>query len=68
MFNSAVREEGYDEVQLISRFGVIPLPRHVCYNAESDCHVLPGNTSLPPHNGPALEWLRRFIPLKRRND
>jgi hypothetical protein len=30
---------------------VIQLPRQVCYNAEADCHVLPGTTALPPHNG-----------------
>ncbi len=48
---AAVREDGYDELQVVSRFGVIQLPRQVCYNAEADCHVLPGNTALPPHNG-----------------
>jgi hypothetical protein len=48
---AATREDGYDELQAVSRFGVIQLPRQVCYNAEADCHVLPGNTALPPHNG-----------------
>ena len=48
---AAVREDGYDELQVISRFGVIQLPRQVCYNAEADCHVLPGNTALPLHRG-----------------
>jgi hypothetical protein len=48
---AAVREDGYDELQVVSRFGVIQLPRQVCYNAEADCHLLPGNTALPPHNG-----------------
>src|SRR5918999_975014 len=47
----AVREDGYDELQVVSRFGVIQLPPQVCYNAEADCHVLPGNTALPPPNG-----------------
>jgi hypothetical protein len=48
---AAVKEDGYDELQVVSRFGVIQLPHQVCYNAEADCHVLPGNTALPPHNG-----------------
>ena len=48
---AAVREDSYDELQVISRFGVIQLPRQVCYNAEAGCHVLPGNTALPPHTG-----------------
>jgi hypothetical protein len=48
---AAVREEGYDKLQVVSRFGVIQLPRPVCYNAEADCHVLPGNTALPPPTG-----------------
>jgi hypothetical protein len=46
-----VTADGYDELQVVGRFGVIQLPRQVCYNAEADCHVLPGNTALPPHNG-----------------
>jgi hypothetical protein len=46
-----VTADGYDELQVVGRFGVIQLPRQVCYNAEADCHVLPGNTALLPHNG-----------------
>ena len=38
-------------MQVVGRFGVIQLPRPVCYNAKADCHLLPGNTALPPHNG-----------------
>jgi hypothetical protein len=32
---AAVREDGYDELQVISRFGVVHFPRQVCYNADS---------------------------------
>ena len=48
---AAVREDGDDELQVVSRLGVIQLPRQVCYNAEAGCHVLPGTTALPPHTG-----------------
>jgi hypothetical protein len=48
---AAVREDGYDELQVISRFGVVQFPRQVCYNAEADYHVLPGHAALPPHAG-----------------
>lgn len=48
---ATVRGDGYDELRVVSRFGVIQLPRQVCYHVEADCHVLPGNTALPPHNG-----------------
>jgi len=49
--DAVVREDGYDELRVVSRFGVIQLPRQVCYHAEADYHVLPGNAALPPHNG-----------------
>jgi hypothetical protein len=38
-------------VQVVGRFGVIQLPRHVCYNSKADCHVWPGHTALPLHRG-----------------
>jgi hypothetical protein len=38
-------------LQVVGRFGVIQLPRHVCYNSKAECHVLPGNTALPLHRG-----------------
>lgn len=50
--DAAVRGDGYDDLQVVSRFGVIQLPRQVCYNAEAGCHVLPGNTALPPRDFP----------------
>src|SRR5256884_1268060 len=46
-----VTADGYDELQVVGRFGVIQLPRQVCYNSKADCHVLPGNTALPLHRG-----------------
>jgi hypothetical protein len=44
-----VTADGYDELRVVGRFGVIQLPRHVCYNSKADCHGLPGNTALPLH-------------------
>src|SRR2546430_15591135 len=46
-----VTADGYDELQVVGRFGVIQLPRQVCYNSKAACHVLPGNTALPLHRG-----------------
>lgn len=43
--------DGFDHVKVLSRFGVVHLPRQVCKNAKGDQHVLPGNAGLPVHQG-----------------
>jgi hypothetical protein len=35
-----VTADGYDELQVVGRFGVIQLRRQVCYNSEAGCHEL----------------------------
>lgn len=46
-----VTADGYEDLKVASRFGVIQLPRQVCYDREAECHLLPGNAALPPHTG-----------------
>lgn len=43
--------DGYDLLKVASRFGVINLPRQVCYLSDADQHTLPGNAGLPAHTG-----------------
>jgi hypothetical protein len=49
--DTGVMADGYEELKVASRFGVIQLPRQVCYNAGEGYHLLPGNAGLPAHNG-----------------
>lgn len=46
-----VTADGYDALKVVSRFGVIQLPRQVCFSPKDGRHVLPGNAALPEHNG-----------------
>jgi hypothetical protein len=47
-----VRGDGHDDLKVVSRLGVISLPRQVCYQQEETAHhTLPGNTALPEHEG-----------------
>lgn len=46
---------------MFTRFGVVYLPRQVCYNRVEGRHVMPGNAALPAHEGVVLtrglqEW------------
>lgn len=43
--------DGYDDLKVVSRVGVVHLPRQVCYQQEAEQHILPGNAGLPEHNG-----------------
>jgi hypothetical protein len=43
--------DGYDLLKVVSRLGVVQLPRQVCYLPGTKCHVLPGNAGLPTHTG-----------------
>jgi hypothetical protein len=43
--------DGYDPLKVVSRLGVVQLPRQVCYLPDAKCHVLPGNAGLPTHTG-----------------
>lgn len=46
-----VTGDGYEQLKVVSRFGVVQLPRQVCYDPRQGCHLLPGNAALPPPNG-----------------
>jgi hypothetical protein len=43
--------DGYDSLKVVSRLGVVQLPRQVCYLPGADQHTLPGNAGLPAHTG-----------------
>jgi hypothetical protein len=46
-----VVEDGHDSLKVASRYGVVHLPRQVCYRVAEKQHVLPGNAGLPVHTG-----------------
>ena len=57
-----VAKDGHDPLKVASRFGVVQLPRQVCYDPGRECHGLPGNQGLPAHQGQMTtrglqEWL-----------
>jgi hypothetical protein len=43
--------DGHDPLKVVSRLGVVHLPRQVCYLPGEDHHLLPGNAGLPAHEG-----------------
>ena len=47
----AVLGDGYDLLKVVSRLGVVHLPRQVCYLPGAERHTLPGNARLPEHAG-----------------
>jgi hypothetical protein len=47
----AVLGDGYDLLKVVSRLGVVQLPRQVCYLPGAERHTLPGNARLPEHAG-----------------
>jgi hypothetical protein len=47
-----VTGDGHDALKVVSRLGVVYLPRQVCYaQGETAPHTLPGNAALPEHEG-----------------
>jgi hypothetical protein len=66
-----VVEDGHDTLKVVSRTGVVYLPRQVCYLPSSQKHILPGNAGLPEHEGQVTtrglqEWaclLSRDLPF-----
>jgi len=53
--------DGYDDLKVASRFGVLELPRQVCQHKPSQSHSMPGNEVLPEHQGMVItrglqEW------------
>ena len=47
-----VTGDGHDALKVVSRLGVVNLPRQVCYaQGETAHHTLPGNAALPEHEG-----------------
>jgi hypothetical protein len=43
--------DGHDPLKVVSRLGVVYLPRQVCYRKDNEQHFMPGNAGLPPHEG-----------------
>jgi len=43
--------DGQAWLTVATQFGIVKLPRRVCYNAQTERHVMPGNTVLPSHEG-----------------
>lgn len=43
--------DGHDSLKVACRLGLIWLPRQECYDPGRQSHVMPGNESLPEHNG-----------------
>ena len=46
-----VHADGHEPITVASRFGTLTLSRQVCSHPQTQTHVMPGNTALPPHNG-----------------
>lgn len=46
-----VIEDGFDDLKVASRIGIVHLPRQVCYLPVSERHFMPGNAGLPEHAG-----------------
>ena len=46
-----VMADGHETITVASRFGTLELQRQVCYHADTQAHLMPGNAVLPPHNG-----------------
>jgi hypothetical protein len=49
--SESVIDDGFDDLKVASRIGIVYLPRQVCYLSESKKHVIPGNAGLPEHEG-----------------
>jgi hypothetical protein len=69
----AVLGDGYDVLKVVSRLGVMQLPRQVCYLPGAERHTLPGNARLPEHAGQVTtrglqEWVCRHGKLIRQSE
>jgi hypothetical protein len=56
-----VQIDGFASQRVASRLGILELRRQVCFNLESETHLMPGNELLPDHNGTIItrglqEW------------
>ena len=49
--SETVIDDGFDDLKVVSRMGIVHLSRQVCYLPESEKHVIPGNAGLPEHEG-----------------
>jgi hypothetical protein len=47
----AILCDGYEPLKVASRFGIVYLPRQICYQPGEERHLLPGNAGLPEHSG-----------------
>jgi hypothetical protein len=53
--------DGYASQKVACRLGIVHLNRQVCFNRQSDQHIMPGNELLPEHHGTIItrslqEW------------
>jgi hypothetical protein len=48
---AVIHADGHEFITVASRFGKLELSRQVCQHPETQTHIMPGNTVLPPHNG-----------------
>jgi hypothetical protein len=60
--DTPVSADGYEDLKVVSRFGVVQLPRQVCYEVGEGYPVVPGNAGLPAYAGQVTthgwqEWL-----------
>ncbi len=46
-----VTADGHETITVASRFGTLELQRQVCCHADTQTHLMPGNTVLPAHHG-----------------
>ncbi len=56
-----ITADGHEPITVASRFGRLELNRQVCSHADTQTHLMPGNTVLPAHNGISItrrlqEW------------
>ena len=56
-----VQIDGFASQRVASRLGILELRRQVCFNLETETHLMPGNELLPEHNGTIItrglqEW------------
>jgi len=48
---TVVHADGHEPITIASRFGTLTLSRQVCQHLDTQTHVMPGNSLLPPHHG-----------------
>ena len=60
-----VELDGYASQKIACRLGILHLQRQVCFNLQTDKHIMPGNDLLPKHHGTIItrtlqEWACLF--------